>query len=42
VISVLRGGQAMIPNVETVFALNDVVLILIPSQWESTLREFVA
>jgi trk system potassium uptake protein TrkA len=42
VISVLRGGQAMIPNSETTFALDDVVLILIPSEWESTLREFVA
>ncbi len=42
IISVLRGGQAMIPNGETVFALNDVVLILIPTEWESTLREFVA
>jgi trk system potassium uptake protein TrkA len=42
VISVLRDGAAMIPNGTTVFEMNDVVLILIPTEWESTLREFVA
>lgn len=42
VVSVLRGGNAMIPNAGTTFELNDVVLILIPSEWETTLREFVA
>jgi len=42
VISVLREGSAMIPNADTVFASDDVVLILIPTDWESTLREFVA
>lgn len=42
VISVLREGAAMIPNAETIFAIDDVVLVLIPTDWESTLREFVA
>jgi trk system potassium uptake protein TrkA len=42
VISVLRDGAAMIPNGNTVFELNDVVLILIPTELESTLRESVA
>jgi trk system potassium uptake protein TrkA len=42
VVSVLRGGNAMIPNAETTLALNDVVLILIPTEEEATLREFVA
>lgn len=42
IISVLRGGKAMIPNAELVFAVDDVIVALIPSKWESTLREFVA
>lgn len=42
VISVLREGIAIVPNADTVFELDDVVLILIPTEWESTLREFVA
>lgn len=42
IISVLREGKAMIPHAELVFKVDDVLVALIPSKWESTLREFVA
>jgi trk system potassium uptake protein TrkA len=42
IISVLRGGKAMIPTADLVFEVNDVLVALIPTKWESTLREFVA
>jgi Trk K+ transport system NAD-binding subunit len=42
IISVLRGGKALIPHADFVFAVDDVVVALIPSKWESTLREFLA
>lgn len=42
IISVLRGGKAMIPTAELVFEVDDVLVALIPTKWESTLREFVA
>lgn len=41
-VSVLRHGQGMIPNAETIFAQGDVVVALVPSEFESILREFVA
>lgn len=41
VISVLRNGNAMIPTGHTVFQSGDVLLVLIPSALESTLREFL-
>jgi trk system potassium uptake protein TrkA len=42
IISVLRGGKALIPHADFIFAVDDVVVALIPSKWESTLREFLA
>lgn len=42
IISVLRDGKAMIPHADLVFEIDDVVVALIPSKWESTLREFLA
>ena len=42
IISVLRGGKAMIPTADLVFQIDDVIVALIPSKWESTLREFLA
>ncbi|HVF11341.1 MAG TPA: NAD-binding protein [Abditibacteriaceae bacterium] len=41
IISVLRRGEAMIPNADTVFEIEDVVVALIPQELESALREFV-
>jgi trk system potassium uptake protein TrkA len=41
-ISVLRGGNAAIPNSETVFQKGDVVVALVPAKMESLLREFLA
>lgn len=41
-ISVLRDGDATIPNSDTVLARGDVVLALVPAEIESLLREFVA
>lgn len=42
IISVLRNGKALIPHAEMVFAVDDVIVALIPSEWEATLREFLA
>jgi trk system potassium uptake protein len=41
IISVLRNGQALIPNAHTVFERGDVLVTLIPQELESTLREFI-
>lgn len=41
IISVLRNGQALIPNAHTVFETNDVLVTLIPQELEATLREFI-
>jgi Trk K+ transport system NAD-binding subunit len=41
IISVIRDGEAMLPSGETVFASGDVLIALIPREWESTLREFI-
>jgi len=41
IISVLRQGQAMIPNSDTVFEQEDILVALIPHELESLLREFV-
>jgi len=41
IISVLRQGEAMIPNAETAFEEEDVLVALIPKELESALREFV-
>jgi trk system potassium uptake protein TrkA len=42
IISVLREGKATIPHADLVFEVDDVVVALIPSKWEATLREFLA
>lgn len=41
VISVLRGGCGQVPSANTVFEAGDVLLILVPAEMESTLREFL-
>ena len=41
VISVLRNGDATIPNANTVFARGDVLVTLIPQELEPALREFI-
>lgn len=41
IISVLRHGQALIPNAQTVFERGDVLVTLIPQELEATLREFI-
>jgi trk system potassium uptake protein TrkA len=41
IISVIRSGEALLPSGETVFAAGDVLIALIPREWESTLREFI-
>ncbi len=41
VISSLRGGEAHIPTGETTFESGDVMVILVPTEMESTLREFL-
>lgn len=41
VISVVRDGKAMIPSADTVFSQGDVLIVLIPTEWESVLREFI-
>ena len=41
VISVLRDKEAQIPTGATVFQENDLLLILVPAELESTLREFL-
>ena len=41
IISVLRDGHAMLPNADTVFAADDVLIALIPPELESALREFI-
>jgi trk system potassium uptake protein TrkA len=41
-VSIIRHGKGMIPNGETTFAEGDVVVALVPTEFESTLREFVA
>ncbi|PQV64571.1 trk system potassium uptake protein TrkA [Abditibacterium utsteinense] len=41
VISSLRNGQAQIPTGDTTFESGDVMVILVPAELESTLREFL-
>lgn len=41
-VSVLRNGKGMIPTSDTMFEAGDVVVALVPTEFESTLREFVA
>jgi trk system potassium uptake protein TrkA len=41
IISVLRQGEALIPNAHTVFERSDVLVTLIPQELEATLREFI-
>jgi trk system potassium uptake protein len=41
VIAVLRNGDAEVPTANTVFEVGDVLLILVPTEMESTLREFL-
>ena len=41
IISVVRDGAAMLPDGETIFAADDVLIALIPREWEATLREFI-
>jgi len=41
VIATLRGGEASIPSGDTVFEPGDLLLILVPAELESTLREFL-
>lgn len=41
VISVLRDGDAQVPTGATSFQSGDVLLILVPAELESTLREFL-
>lgn len=41
IISVLRHGQALIPNAHTVFEKGDVLVTLIPQELENALREFI-
>lgn len=41
-ISVLRKGEANIPHADMVFEVDDVIVALIPTELEPTLREFVA
>jgi trk system potassium uptake protein TrkA len=41
VISSLRGGEAHVPTGETVFESGDVMVILVPAEYESALREFL-
>lgn len=41
VITVLRDGEGHIPTGDTVFEVGDVLLVLVPAELESTLREFL-
>jgi len=41
VISVLREGHAELPNAGTIFESGDLLVILVPADMESTLREFL-
>ena len=41
VVAVLHEGDAQVPTGDTVFEVGDVLLILVPSELESTLREFL-
>jgi trk system potassium uptake protein TrkA len=41
IISVIRGGHAMLPNADTIFAPGDVLVALIPPELEASLREFI-
>ncbi len=41
VISSLREGEAHVPTGDTVFQSGDVLIILVPAELESTLREFL-
>lgn len=41
VIAVLHDGEAQVPTGETTFEAGDVLLILVPAEFESTLREFL-
>jgi len=41
VIAVLHDGEAQVPTGDTVFEYGDVLLILVPAEFESTLREFL-
>jgi trk system potassium uptake protein TrkA len=41
VIATLRNGEAQIPSAGTVFEPGDLLLILVPAELESTLREFL-
>ena len=41
VIAVLREGDAQLPKADTVFQIGDLVLILVPAELESVLREFL-
>jgi trk system potassium uptake protein TrkA len=41
IISILREGHAMLPNADTVFAKDDVLIALIPPDLESALREYI-
>lgn len=41
IISVVRAGEASLPNANTVFAAGDVLIALIPIEMEAVLREFI-
>lgn len=41
VISSLRDGEAHVPGGDTVFESGDVMVILVPAEYESALREFL-
>lgn len=41
VISSLRAGEAHIPSGDTTFEAGDVMIVLVPAELESTLREFL-
>jgi trk system potassium uptake protein TrkA len=41
IISVVRDGHAMLPNADTIFVTDDVLIALIPPDLEAALREFV-
>lgn len=41
IISIVRNGAAMLPSADTIFAVDDVLIALIPPELESALREYI-
>ena len=41
IIAVMRAGEAEVPSADTIFQEGDVIIVIVPAEFESTLREML-